>query len=142
MNKNNIAIWAPFLKISDLGFPYFNEFFRYQIIRSYIHDEISLFNKKNGPNGIRTHDLSISEKILSVERSSQAELSAQEIFLVNGHLSLLAFPFDRAAHRGIEFLFFCKLFHIFKTIIWIVCWIVTVYSNHHSFIFEFIINLI
>src|SRR6266849_6922669 len=106
MNKNHISSRVSSIKIPDLVFPYFDVFFRYQIIRSYILDEINLFKKKNGPNGIRTHDLSISEKILSVERSSQAELSAQEIFLVNGHLSLLAFPFDGTTHRWIKILLY------------------------------------
>ncbi len=42
--------------------------------------------------------------ILSVERSSQAELSAQEIFRFNCHLSLLAFPLDGATHGWVKVL--------------------------------------
>ncbi|GFN41186.1 MAG: hypothetical protein YK1312THETA_690002 [Marine Group I thaumarchaeote] len=38
-------------------------------------------NQNSGPSEIRTHDLSMSELDLSVERSSQAELPALRKFL-------------------------------------------------------------
>src|SRR3989338_3956427 len=89
-----------------------------------------LLNYKSGPSEIRTHDLSMSELILSVERSSQAELPAPKKSLDSSHLSLF-FPLYRTTNRRVKIFFnflSCKKFlnifyHSFfsRSVFWLHC---------------------